>query len=52
MENTETEKKRETNANENEIRIRELSDSLKMNNIRLIRAPEDEEREIGVEELR
>ena len=51
MENNETEKKRETKAKEHDLRIREISDSLKRNNIRIIGVPEEEEREIGVEEL-
>ena len=33
------------------MRIREISDSLKRNNIRIIGVPEDEEREKRVEEL-
>ena len=51
MENNEAEKKRESKAKEYNIRIREFSDSLKKNNIRIIRVPEKEEREKGVEEL-
>ena len=47
MENNEGEKKRETKVKEHNIIIRELSDSLKRNNIRIIRVPEDEEREKG-----
>ena len=42
-------KKRGTNAKEHNLRIREISDSLKRNSIRIIRVPEDEEREKGVE---
>ena len=45
MENNEAEKKRETKAIEHNLRIREISDPLKRNNIRIIRVPEDEERE-------
>ena len=44
-------KKSETKAKEHEIKIRELSDSLKRNNIRIIGVPEDEERHIGIEVL-
>ena len=45
-------KKRETTeAKEHDIRTGELSNSLKRNNIRTIRVPEDEEREKGVEGL-
>ena len=51
MENNEAEKERESKAKEHEIRIRELSDSLKRNNIRIIGVPEDEERVKGVEGL-
>ena len=43
--------KRETKAKEHNLRIREISDSLKRNNIRIIGVPEKEEREIGVEGL-
>ena len=50
-ENNEAEKKREIKAKEHNLRIREISDSLKRNNIRIIRVPEEDEREIGVEEL-
>ena len=45
------EKKRETKAKEHNIRIRDLSDSLKRNNIWIIGVPENEEREKGVEGL-
>ena len=51
IENNEAEKKRETKAKEHDLRIREISDSLKRNNIRIIGVPEEEEREIGVEGL-
>ena len=44
MENNEAEKKRETRAKEHDLRIREISDSLKRNNIRIIGVPEYEER--------
>ena len=49
MENNEAGKKRETKAKEHDTRVRKLSDLLKRNNIRIIRVPEDEEREKGVE---
>ena len=52
MENNEAEKKRETKAKEHDLKIREISDSLKRNNIRIIVVLEDEEREIGVEGLK
>ena len=51
MENNETEKNRDTKAKEHEIKIRELSDSLKRNNIRITGVPEDEVRENGIEVL-
>ena len=44
-------KKREIKAKEHDLRIREISDSLKQNNIRITGVPEEEEREIGVEGL-
>ena len=47
METNEAEKKRDTKAKEHDLRIRELSDSLKRNNIRIIGVPEDEERKRG-----
>ena len=50
-ENNEAEKKREIKAKEHDLRIREISDSLKRNNIRIIGVPEEEEREIGIEGL-
>ena len=50
MENNEAGKKREIKAKEHDLRIREISDSLKKN-IRIIGVPEEEEREIGVEGL-
>ena len=51
IENNEAEKKREIKAKEHELRIREINDSLKRNNIRIIGLPEEEETEIGVEGL-
>ena len=39
MENNEAEKKRETKAKEHNLRIRELRDILKRNNIRIIGGP-------------
>ena len=51
MEKNEAEKKREIKAKEHDLRIREISDSLKRNNIRIIGVPQEEEREIGVERL-
>ena len=50
IENNEAEKKTEIKAKEHNLRIRESSDSLKRNNIRIIGVPE-EGREIGVEGL-
>ena len=49
MENKEAEKRRETKAKEHNIRIRELSDSLKRNNIQIIGVLEDKKREKQVE---
>ena len=40
-------KKREIKAKEHNLRIREISDSLKRNNIQIIVLPEDEERKRG-----
>ena len=51
MENNEAGKKGETKAKEHNLRIREINDSLKRNNIRIIGVPEEEEREIGIEGL-
>ena len=51
IENNEEEKKREIKSKEHDLRIREISDSLKRNNIRIIGVPEEEDREIGVEGL-
>ena len=50
MENKEAGKK-DTKAKEHDWRIREISNSLKRNNIRIIEVPEDEEREKGAEGL-
>ena len=47
MENNGAETKRETKAKEHDLRIRELSDSLNRNNIRIIGVLEDEERKRG-----
>ena len=49
IENNEAEKKREIKAKQHDLRIREISDSLKRNNIRTV--PEEKEREIGIEGL-
>ena len=43
------EKKRDKTIQEYEGRIRELSDAIKQNNIRIIGIPEEEEREKGAE---
>ena len=51
IENNEVEKKREIKVKEHDLRIREISDSLQRNNIRIIGVPEEEEREIRVEGL-
>ena len=51
IENNEAEKKREIKAKEHDLRSREISDSLKRNNIRIIGVSEEEEREIEVEGL-
>ena len=50
IENNEAEKRREMKAKEHDLRIREISDSLKRNNIKII-VVREEEREIGVEVL-
>ena len=50
IENNEAEKKREIKATEQDLKIREISDSLRRN-IRIIGVPEEKEREIGVEGL-
>ena len=49
LEDNKAEKKRETKAKEHDLRIREISNSLKRNYIRIIGVPEGEEREKGVE---
>ena len=49
MEKEEAEKKRDKKIQEYEGRIRELSDPIKRNNIRIIGIPEEEEREKGAE---
>ena len=51
MENNEAEKKREMKAKEHNLQIREISDSLKRNKIRIIGVPTEEEGERGVEGL-
>ena len=51
IENNEAEKKREIKAKERDLRIREISDSLKRNNIRITGVPEEEDRKIGAEGL-
>ena len=43
-ENNEAEKKREMKAKEHDLRIREISDSLKRNDIRITWVPEEEEK--------
>ena len=47
IENNEAEKKREIKAKEQDLRITEISDSLKRNNMRIIGVPEVEERNRG-----
>ena len=49
MEKEEAEKKRDKKIQEYEGKIRELSDTLKRNNIRIIGIPEEEERGKGPE---
>ena len=51
MENDEAEKRRERKLPDHKGRIRDLSDSMKQNNIRIIGVPEEEEREKGAEGL-
>ena len=51
MENKGEFKKWEIKAKVHDLRIREISDSLKRNNIRIIGVPEEEKREIGIEGL-
>ena len=46
-ENNEAEKNREMKAKEHDLRIREISDSLKRNNIKITGVPEMEERKRG-----
>jgi len=50
MESNQAEQVREKN-NQNENRLRELSESIKHNDIHIIGIPEEEEREKGVENL-
>ena len=50
-ENNEADKKRELRAKEHDLRIREITDSLKRNNISITGVPEEEEREIEIEGL-
>ena len=47
MEKNEAEKERKTKAKEHDRRLRELSDSLKRNNIQIIGVPENGERKKG-----
>ena len=47
IENNEAEKKREIKAKEQDLRITEISDSLKRKNMRIIGVPEVEERNRG-----
>ena len=47
IDNNKAEKKREIKAKEHDLRIKEISDSLKRKNIRIIGVPEKEEREMG-----
>ena len=51
MENKEAEKERERKLLDHEGRFRELSDSIRGNNIHIIGIPEDEEQEKGAEGL-
>ena len=51
IENKKAEKKREIKAKKHDLRIREITDALKSNDIRIIGVAEEEEREIGVEGL-
>ena len=51
MDSNETEKKKEIKAKEHDLRIIEISDSLKRNNIRIIGVADEEGREIEVEGL-
>ena len=47
IDNNRAEKKREIKAKEHNLRTRDISDSLKKNNIRIIGVPEEEERNRG-----
>ena len=47
MENKEAEKKRDKQLLDHEGRFLEISDTIKQNNIRIIRTPEEEERKEG-----
>ena len=49
MENKEAEKKRDKQLVDHEGRIREINDTIRRNNIRIIGIPEEEERERGAE---
>ncbi|WP_147255564.1 hypothetical protein, partial [Streptomyces sp. PT12] len=49
MENKEAEKKRDKQLLDHEGRIREINDTIRRNNIRIIGIPEEEERERGAE---
>ena len=51
MENNEADKKRDRNLLNHEFGLRELNDSFKHNNIRVIEAPENEEGEKGTKSL-
>ena len=49
MENNEVEQKRERRIMDHKNRLRELSDSIKHNDIHIIGVPEEEQREKGTE---
>ena len=49
VENEEAEKKRDKKIQEYEVRIRELSDATKRNDIHILEIPEEEERQKGAE---
>ena len=51
MENTEAEKKRERKILDHECRLREFSNSINYNNIHIIAASEEEEKERGTKGL-
>jgi len=51
MENKEAEKKRDKQLLDHKGRIREISDTIRRNNIRKIGIPEEEERERGAESI-